>query len=147
MRHLTRSISIILVPFLFSSCATTKNQVDDNSSVKIMAGKPSINCQFKGKVGISKNDIYGPSHQTVQDAQLNQLRNQAVRLGANVVYVTSHKTKYYEHPEYIIADGKMQWELDSHSIQGVAYMCSKNVYSQLPRYQESKISDVRPNDE
>lgn len=115
--------------------------------VKIVAGGIPKNCNLRGKVSINETEIYGPSHKTVQIGQLNKLKSQAVRLGANLIKITNHQTKYYEHPEYIIVEAKIQWELDAHGISGLAYHCPSNELNQIKQSGVGKISDVRSIDE
>lgn len=100
-----------------------------------------------GNVGVSKTDIYGPSHQDMQTMQVNMLKNQAVKLGANVISITNHQTKYFHHSEYIISEAKVQSELDVHAMSGKAYRCSPGLLNQLTQKNPSNISDVRLTDE
>lgn len=139
--------SFYFIFILLAGCASVKQLEPGAATVKIMAGGVYKNCHLQGKVSISEDNIYGPSHKVVQEKQLDQLRSQAVKLGANVINITSHKTKYYEHPEYIIADGKFQWELDAHAISGLAYRCPTDTLSHLSSAESKKISDVRAIDE
>lgn len=141
-------ISIILLSGLITSCASTIRLESGAENVKMITGAVPKSCQFRGNVGVGQTEIYGPSHKTKQEEQINALRNQAMRMGANVVSVTSHQTKYYHHPEYILSEGegKMQWELDAHAMSGKAYRCSSQAASMLSQ-KAYPLSDVRPTDE
>lgn len=140
------SMSVILLAGLMTGCASTVQPEPGAENVKVMTGAVPKSCQFRGNVGVGQTEIYGPSHKAKQEEQINTLRNQAMRLEANVVSITSHRTKYYHHPEYIIPEGKMQWELDAHAMSGKAYRCSSQIVNQLSQKNHS-ISDVRPMDE
>lgn len=139
--------SFYFIFILLAGCVAAKQPEPSRDTVKIIAGGVYKNCHLQGKVSISEENIYGPSHRVVQEKQLDQLRSQAVKLGANVINITSHKTKYYEHPEYIIADGKFQWELDAHAISGLAYRCPTDALRNINSAGSKKISDVRAIDE
>lgn len=69
-----------------------------------------------------------------------------LNLGANTVLITSHQTKYFPRPEFIISQGKAQAELDAHAMEGNAYQCSAAALSQLAK-RKNTISDVRSVDE
>jgi uncharacterized protein YbjQ (UPF0145 family) len=141
-------IMVIFTTTFLVGCATTPRLEPGAQHIKVVASRNAPNgCQLRGKVGISKTDIYGPSHKSVQEEQLAILQNQAARLGANAIILTSHKTKYYEHPEYIPSEGKMQWELDAHAMGGLAYRCTPAALNRLSLKASSNVSDVRPQDE
>ena len=128
-----RSLSLLL-PLLFAGCAAKIPTVPGSENVKISSNAGSARmCKFSGKVSVAESEIYSPSHKAVQEAQIKQLKNQAAKLGANTVILISHKTKYWPHPEYIIGEGKMQWELDAHSMNGLAYSCPNKMRNNLPQ--------------
>lgn len=137
----------VLLPLLFAGCAATIPPVPGSTSVKIQSNPANVKgCNLRGKVSIAESNIYSPTHSSVQAAQINQLQNQAAKIGANTVLVLGHKTKYWPHPEYIIGEGKMQWELDAHAMNGLAYSCPSKIYNNMPQL-SGKISDVRSIDE
>lgn len=145
MKKQFSTLPIILLTGLITGCASTLQLEPQAQNVKVMKGAVPKGCQFRGNVGISEKDIYGPSHKDKQDEQINILRSQAVRLGANVVSITNHQTKYFPRPEYIVGEDKMHWELDAHAMSGKAYRCGLNTVNQSD--QMNSISDVRPVDE
>jgi hypothetical protein len=140
------STAIFLLTGLLTSCASTVQLEPGAENVKVMTGAIPKSCQLRGNVGVSQTDIYGPTHKSKQNEQINTLRNQAARMGANVVSITSHQTTYYAHPEYIISEGKAQRELGAHAMNGKAYRCSPQVVNQLSQ-KTYPLSDVRLIDE
>lgn len=119
-------------------------QVDSRRNIKVTTGAVPKGCQFRGNVSVGQSDIYGPTHKDKESEQLNNLKHQASRLGANIIVLKSHQTRYYAHPEYIISEGKAQRELSAHAMSGKAYSCS---YGVLSRIREKNVSDVKPIDE
>lgn len=137
----------LLLSLLFSGCAAKVPLVPGSENVKIHTNPGYIKgCQLRGKVSVAESSIYSPTHDSVQTAQISQLKSQAAKLGANAVLIISHKTKYWPHPEYIIGEGKMQWELDAHSMNGLAYRCQSSSFNRMP-VNSSRVSDVRSIDE
>lgn len=130
-----------------AGCTSISTLNSGAEHIKIVTGGIPKNCNLRGKVSINETEIYGPSHKTVQIGQLNKLKSQAIKLGANLIKITNHQTKYYEHPEYIIEEGKIQWELDAHGISGLAYHCPSIELNQIGKSGERRISDVRSIDE
>lgn len=119
-------------------------QLESRGTIKVTTGNVPKGCQFRGNVSIGQSDIYGPTHKEKENEQLNNLKSQASRRGANVVVLKSHQTRYYPHPEYIISEGRAQRELGAHAMSGKAYSCSYAVFS---RIREKNVSDVKPIDE
>lgn len=135
-------LGFLLAGFIVSSASAIP--VESRGSIKVTTGTVPKGCQFRGNVSIGQTDIYGPSHKEKEKEQLNNLRHQASRLGANVVVLRSHQTRYYAHPEYIISEGRAQRELDAHAMSGKAYRCNYDVLSKI---REKNVSDVKPMDE
>lgn len=130
--------------FLFSlsgiiaGCATA-SFAPGTESVNIAIGSAPKNCQLRGDVnsGIARAPI--ASHIDVQKSQLTLLKSQAAKMGANVVFVTTHRTTYYPH--FLVSTGSIESELDTHHMSGKAYLCSSDTLNQLNK-NTSKVSDV-----
>lgn len=141
-------ITILATTFLVSCSSVPTTVESGKSNIQVLANQTvPKNCQFRGKVAVSKTNIYGPTHESVQNQQIDILKQQAARLAANTIFITSHQTRYYRHPEYIISESKVQRELDAHAMSGKAYFCPSATLNQLSLKDSSAISDIRPQDE
>lgn len=135
-------LNFLIAGFIVSSVWALPTE--SRGRIKVTTGAAPRSCQFRGNVGVGQTDIYGPTHKQKENEQLNSLKHQANRLGANVIVLKSHQTRYYAHPEYIISEGRAQRELGAHAMNGKAYRCS---YGVLSKIREKNISDVKPSDE
>ncbi len=93
-------------------------------------------CKSLGQ--ISSTDVNGvttayTSHSNLQTMEINALKNRALALGANVVVLTGHQTKY-------VPGSRRQ--VDDHTLIGNAYVCPARVLSKLPNMNSSNISDA-----
>src|SRR3990167_3850654 len=103
MRKITVISLGLLLPILCSGCTAKIPVVTGSENIRVLNSTGiTKSCQLRGRVSVAQSNIYGPSHSSVQVAQINQLKNQAAKLGANTVLILNHKTKYWPHPEYII---------------------------------------------
>lgn len=139
---------VLLETLLLTSCASVAPLSPAAERVQIFSGDtvPKV-CQLKGSVAIQESNIYGPSHLSVQERQINALKEQAAKLGANTALITKHNTKYYPRPEYLISEGKAVKELDAHAMSGKAYRCPSQVQARLSHSKAVAISDVQTTDE
>ncbi|MDX2164070.1 MAG: DUF4156 domain-containing protein [Gammaproteobacteria bacterium] len=93
-------------------------------------------CKLLGQ--ISSTDVNGvttsyTSHANLQTMEINSLKNRALALGANVVVLTDHETKY-------IPGSRRQ--VDDHTLIGNAYVCSARVLNKLTSMDSASISDA-----
>ncbi len=111
--------------FLFSlagmltSCSNTV--LNPNAErVAVVTAVPK-NCQFRGNVDSGTSHQRISSHENIHRDQTNIMKNQAVQLGANTIYIVSHKIDYYSN--YIVSSGDSVREIQSHQMSGRAYYC------------------------
>ncbi|QLH42415.1 MAG: DUF4156 domain-containing protein [Coxiellaceae bacterium] len=95
-------------------------------------------CSYVGQV--SAYDVNGStqmytSHKNLQADQINVMKNQALKLGANVIVVGVHQTTYMKRREGTLL-------VDTHNMSGNAYVCPANA---LNRITESNLSDMTDN--
>ncbi|MHB1948631.1 MAG: DUF4156 domain-containing protein [Gammaproteobacteria bacterium] len=131
---------------VLAGCASTP-LVPGAENVKLINHSAPKGCEMRGPV--RSQDISGvstsyTSHENLQVMQLNSLRNDALKLGANVIVLTQHKTA--SGPEYYsVGQGKITTNpLEiNHSMQGEAYQCPSNIVNRLNAANFSTISDVK----
>jgi hypothetical protein len=135
----------ISISGILASCASIA-LIPGAENVKLVTKAPK-GCQMRGSV--RSQDISGvstsyTSHENLQTMELNSLRNDALKLGANVVVITQHKTA--SGPEYYsVGQGKVTTNpLEiNHTMQGVAYQCTSDILERLNAENVSTFSDVK----
>jgi hypothetical protein len=103
---------------LLTGCASIAKV--EPGAEKIVVVKPSISSTCRWLGPISASDINGTtrvftSRKNLQADQLNRLKNQAHRMGGNVVMVLQNQVTFREQPGYRL--------VDFHAMSGEAYRC------------------------
>jgi hypothetical protein len=120
-----------------TSCASISLE-PGTEKINVATGSPPKTCQFRGNVNSGTAGAPITSHSHIQETQIAMLKNQAVKLDANVIFLTTHKTTFY--PQFIAAASDWVSELDTHTMSGKAYYCNSQALNQINK----KIpSDVR----
>lgn len=109
-------------------------------NVQIAVGSVPKGCVLRGDVDGVTHNAPMASHESMEITQSTVLRNQAAKLGANVIFVTTHKTVYY--PQFIVSLGDWVPALDTHTVDGKAYYCSSNALNQMKHKGLSHVSEV-----
>lgn len=112
-------------------------------NVKVTTLHVPVSCYYRGDVdsGLAKAPLV--SHKKIEAMQIVSLKNQALRLQANVVQVTYHETTYYaplNPPQF-----KFVVEIKTHQMRGRAYFCDDMALQWLEVH-PSLLSDMRPGD-
>ena len=115
-------VPVFCLTMIITACATVTPLNPEAQNVKLTMSPIPRDCQFKGTVTATTQHIRSESHKVVKQSEMNILRNQAAQLGANVVFVTTHRAVYKDH--YVISNGDNMSELDNHIMTGRAYQCS-----------------------
>lgn len=140
------TLATISLSGLLVACASNP-LMPGAENVKLTTHPVAKSCQMRGAVrsqDISGVSIAHTSHENLQIMQLNALRNDALKLGANVVMLTGHATG--SGPEYYsVGQNKFTTNPSemSHGMQGNAYLCSSDTYEKINNTNFSAISDVR----
>jgi hypothetical protein len=131
---------ILLYLFLsfLSGCETLQ---PGDEHIKLVSGRLPQSCQFRGDVdsGVAKAPLV--SHKKIEAMQTLTLKNQALKLHANVVLVTQHETVYYL--PYVPPLYPLVIALKSHRMAGKAYDCDFAAMQWLQQH-PSSVTDVRP---
>lgn len=124
---------------LMISCSSIPLE-EQAQRVNIAVGSVPKGCIFRGDVAGVTSDAPIASHKGTEASQTNVLRDQAAKLGANVIFVTTHKTTYY--PQFIAALGDWIPEIDTHTIDGKAYYCSSFALGKIKHKGVPHISET-----
>jgi hypothetical protein len=118
-------------------------------NVKVVNGSVPKSCKVLGAV--NSQDINGAtvsvtSHENLMQMQLNSIRNQANKLGANLVLLTKHQTTYgYNSVDYGPTNNEHNSNnVNTHEMNGQAYQCNAITLSKLNTQADSTISAARP---
>lgn len=97
------------------------------ATIKVTPAPVPASCRYVNPVIANdingKTQMYSSLHR-LQRNEVNILKNQALKLGANVVQITSHQTTYVTNN-----NGS---RVDTHRLVGKAYICSPQVANNLP---------------
>jgi hypothetical protein len=138
-RNLVTKLCLLLLSGTLASCSSIKLE-PQAQNVQIAVGSVPKGCVLRGDVDGVTHDAPIASHKSIETTQSIALRNQASKLGANVIFVTTHKTAYY--PQFIVSLGDWVPELDTHTVDGKAYYCSSSALNQMKHKGLSHVSEV-----
>ena len=138
--HLKKLCILIAMCGTIASCASVSLE-PGAEKVNLAVGSVPKGCDLRGNVNSGTQEAPITSHQEVQGMQATILKNQAAKLGANVVFIKTHKTTYYGH--YIVSTGDVVNEVDTHGMSGQAYYCDAQATNKLSRNNTAATSDVR----
>lgn len=110
-----------LALFIFTGILSLGVCTSAAAQVRIGKGPIPRGCKFLGNVGVVTQDINGGTHAYTEASQQIDLKNQATKLGANLIVINSHKAAYY--PEYFTELGEFRNELEGDALAGKAYRC------------------------
>lgn len=131
----TKLLIACAITGLLTACATAVIPLQPGAEkIKVTTSPAPKSCKLLGQV--ERNDKNGQSqsyasHEHLQQDALNTLRNQGLKLGANVIVLTQHDVVYAKHSLGKEAVAKVT-VLDNHTLAGNAYGCPANVANQLP---------------
>lgn len=120
---------------LMAGCSSITPLQPGAEKIVLTSNTSPSRCHYVGQV--SAEDTNGvtqmyTTHQYLQTDEINAMKNQALKLGANVIVLTKHQTTYMNNrPDAI---------LDTHSMMGNAYVCPTNILSTI---KQGIISDER----
>lgn len=130
---------LFLISGTLISCSSIKLE-HAAQNVQIAVGTVPKGCALRGDVdGVTQNAPMA-SHESMEITQSTVLRNQAAKFGANVIFVTTHKTVYY--PQFIVSLGDWVPALDTHTVDGKAYYCTTNALNKMKHKGLSHISEI-----
>jgi hypothetical protein len=116
-------------------------------NVKVINGTTPKGCKMLGAV--SSQDVNGAtvsvtSHENLMQMQLNSIRNQANKLGANFVSITKHQTTYgYASSDYGVTNNEhTSNNVNTHEMDGQAYRCNTGTLNKLSKQTNAPISDI-----
>ena len=130
---------ILIMSGLLSNCASN-SLAPQAQNVNIAVGPIPKGCILRGDVDGIKQDAPLADHRDVETSQSIVLKNQAAKLDANVIFVTTHKTVYY--PQFIVSLGDWVPAVDTHTLDGKAYYCNTNGLNQIKHKGLSHVSEV-----
>ncbi len=126
-RHHALSLFLLFsICLLLASCTSVPLE-PRAKNIKVISQIPSSRCRSLGHVTATDTSgitIEYASHEEIQKMQINSLKNQAAKLGANVVVITLH-TYTHGSPIYLVSTGEFVNDPNefSHQMSGVAYWC------------------------
>lgn len=130
---------LLLLSGMLISCSSI-TLAPQAQNVQIAVGSVPKGCSLRGDVdGVTSNAPMA-SHEYTEASQSTVLRNQAAKLGANVIFVTTHKTVYY--PQFIVSLGDWVPALDTHTVDGRAYYCTATALNQIKHRGISHVSEI-----
>ncbi len=140
-RNFMLPMTVLTFAAMISGCSTVPLQ-SGAEKVKVIDTRAPQGCQYKGPV--ESNDVNGASHsytthEHLQTDQLNNLKNQALALDANVIVLNHHETSY------VSTYRNTSKRLDTHQMAGDAYRCNARALNQLPVSDTAKVSDLKNN--
>lgn len=124
---------------LIVSCSSVPLEMQAQK-VNIAVGSVPKGCILRGDVAGVASNAPVTSHKYIEVSQTNVLRNQAAELGANVIFVTTHKTTYY--PQFIASLGDWIPEIDTHTVDGKAYYCNSFALGQIKHKGAPHVSEI-----
>lgn len=119
---------------LLTACATAVVPLQPGAeNIKVITSPVPKSCKLLGQV--ERTDKNGQSqsyasHEHLQQDALNTLRNQGLKLGANVIALNQHDAVYAKHSLGKESVAKVT-VLDNHTMAGNAYVCPTNIANQL----------------
>lgn len=130
-----KSVVVGIFVLVLSGCASVPLDSGADKVIFTTATLPH-SCRSLGQ--ISSTDVNGvtssyTSHRNMQTMEINTLKNKALSLGANVVVLTGHKTRYIPGSHR---------QVDTHTLIGNAYVCPAAILSELPNMDSAKIYDA-----
>ena len=132
-----RNIGVLLLTLTLSACESWQPGDDQ---IYLTAGTIPQSCHFRGNVDSRLAKAPLVSHQKIEDMQSISLKNQALKMQANIVQVTVHETTYYM--PYIPPLYPLVLALKSHHMAGKAYQCDAKAVLWV-RHHTRSVSDVR----
>ncbi|MHB1948630.1 MAG: DUF4156 domain-containing protein [Gammaproteobacteria bacterium] len=99
-------------------------------------------CKFLGK--ISGNNIHSEnvfiSQKALEQDDINFLKNESNKLGANVVTFNQHQVIVTEHQSYQPKHQLRKYNVTTHNVEGNAYLCPRDVMSTFKQMKSKKLS-------
>jgi hypothetical protein len=116
-------------------------------SVKVISGSVPKSCKVLGAVNSQDTNgatVSVTSHENLMQMQLNSIRNQANKLGANLVLLTKHQTTYgYNSVDYGPTNNEhTSNNVNTHEMNGQAYRCNSKSMNKLPIQTNSPVSEI-----
>lgn len=128
-------------------CSTVAPQPGADT-IKVTQRAVPTGCQFMGN--LSNEDTNGATHSYTSHAhlevdQLNTLKNDALKRGANVLMLTQHQTTYVNQRQS--DNGRMPafTGVGTHAMAAKAYRCDAKALQQVKV--KTDISDIKSKDE
>lgn len=122
-----RSLSLILSISLFIYGCGPRSLRSGAENVQIYSYHAHKSCRFLGDIinpSVHKNLNLSSSIEDIQKDDMNFLKNEGARLGANVVIISNHhtyQTKIKRYGRQIILKGDLT--INEHYIEAKAYIC------------------------
>lgn len=118
------SILSVTMFFVISGCAGLRQMNTGAENVNIYSSYPTQNCRFLGVIQnptVHEVMDFRSSLQDLNTDTNNFLRNEGLRLGANIVVFTAHKSSKL-HDRYVLGSKELT-TIYIHSISANAYYC------------------------
>ena len=137
MHKILSTLGIFLTISVVAGCTSTIKPLQPGAEkIHVTMHTLPKQCQYVRQ--ISAHDVNGgtqmyTSHAHLEKDQINDLKNQAAQLGANVVVITEHQTTHMK---------KRQALVDQHSMTGDAYTCPALALEKLAPQSTQSLSDV-----
>lgn len=137
---MNKVLSLIATVVAVSAIAGCASQIQplQPGAEKVQLTKQTLptTCQDLGQVMASTPQAY-ETHEHLEKDQINDLKNQAAKLGANVVAIKGHLTTHMQKHQALIAE---------HIMEGEAYSCPTSVLNKLLPQDAASLSDVTLSD-
>lgn len=130
-----------------AGCSTVALQPGADT-IKVTQGAVPTGCQFMGN--LSNEDTNGVTHSYTSHAhlevdQLNTLKNDALKRGANVLLLTQHQTTYIKQRQSNNLRMPAFTGVNTHTMVAKAYRCNVKALSQIKT--QAVISDIKSKNE
>lgn len=140
MNKVIFSVIIFLIASMMIGCVPRSLEPGAQNVAIFYAKSNQIprNCKFLGK--ISNKDVHGEKLQftwglekNLEADDINFLKNEGLKLGANVVVFEKHQTLIERHQH-----GPRHSDISAHVIEGSAYLCPWRMISSIKQLNATK---------
>lgn len=124
--------SMILLGLL-AGCNGPREISYNIENIRVLKGVPSANCRFIANISnpsVHEKIDLKSSQEALNTDDNHYLKEQGMKLGANVIILTSHNSKFFMNR--YVRNNKIPQDIYTHSISGKAYYCS-SVSNSIPQ--------------
>jgi hypothetical protein len=102
------------------------------------------NCKFLGQISdanVHGGNVYFASEKAMELDDINFLKNEGARLGANVVVFTQHQIMTSTGKFYGPKNQIRTYKVVKHNVQGNAYLCPQNAMPSLNQMKTKHVTE------